>query len=65
MPNLVSLIPNLPQSPEIGQIYDFWVSDHNSRTSDDMGMKLGKVTKFSKGNKTTPKTFDDNVMSRH
>ena len=36
---------------------------HNSRTSDDIDMKLGPVTKFDKRNKTTQKKFDDNVMS--
>ena len=67
MPNLVSLIPNLPPSREIGQIYVFRVCNksliigncHNSRTSDDIDMKLGKATKCRKGNKTTPKKFDD------
>ena len=70
-------IPNLPQSPNIGQnsdggISDFWISGqsplikenfHNSRTSDDIDMKLGPVTKLDKGNKTTSKKFDDDVMS--
>ena len=36
---------------------------HNSRTSDDIDMKLGPVTKFDKRNKTMQKKFDDNVMS--
>ena len=36
---------------------------HNSRTSDDIDMKLGPVTKLDKRNKTTSKKFDDDVMS--
>ena len=51
-------IPNLPQSPDIEQNSDEGISDfrifgqslikencHNSRTSDDIDMKLGPVTK--------------------
>ena len=54
-------IPNSPQSPDIGQnsdggISDFWISGqslikencHNSRTSDDIDMKLRPVTKLDK-----------------
>ena len=46
--------PNSPQSSDIGQNYfwfpDFWSSlikenCHNSRTSDEIDMKLGPVTK--------------------
>ena len=37
----------------------------NSRTSDDVDMKLGLVTKFEKRNKTKPKKFDGNVMSEN
>ena len=36
---------------------------HNSRTSDDIDMKLRPVTKLDKRNKTTSKKFDDDVMS--
>ena len=36
---------------------------HNSRTSNDIDMKLGPVTKLDKGNKITSKKFDDDVMS--
>ena len=36
---------------------------HNFRTSDDIDMKLGPVSKFDKRNKTMQKKFDDNVMS--
>ena len=63
-------IPTLPQSPNIGQnsdrgISNFWISGqslikvncHNSRTSDDIDMKLGPVTKLHKRNKTTSKKF--------
>ena len=35
---------------------------HNSRTSDDIGMKFGTVTKPEKKNKTTSKKFEDDVM---
>ena len=61
-------MPNLLQSPDIGKnsdegISDFRISDqsllkencHNSRTSDDIGMKLRPVTKLDKRNKTTSK----------
>ena len=54
-------IPNLPQSPDIGQnsdgcISDFQISDqpfiekncHNSRASNDIDVKLGPVTKLEK-----------------
>ena len=63
-------ILNLPQSPGIGQNSDGDISDirisgqsllrenyHNSRTSDDIDMKLGPVTKLDKRNKTTSKNF--------
>ena len=36
---------------------------HNFRTSDDIDMKLGPVTKLDKGNKTTSKKIDVDVMS--
>ena len=36
--------------------------DH-SRTSDDMGMKLGPVTKLDKRNEKLSKKFDDNAIS--
>ena len=44
-----------------GFIFDFWISGQffikenclNSRTSDDIDMKLGPVTKFDKRNKPT------------
>ena len=55
-----------PQSSDIAQnpdgvISDFWISGqslikencHNSRTSDDIDMTLGPVTKLYKRNKTT------------
>ena len=69
-------IHNLSQSPDIGQKIDRGISDfqisgqslikencHNSRTSDDINMKLGPVTKIDNRNKTTSKDFDDEVMS--
>ena len=61
---------NLPQSPDIGQNLDGGISDfrisgqslikencHNSRTSDDINMKLGPVTKLVKKNNTTSKNL--------
>ena len=38
---------------------------HNSSTSDDIGMKLGPVTKLDKGNKATSKIFNDDVISEN
>ena len=35
---------------------------HNSRTSNDIDMRLGPVTKLYKRNKKTPKYFDDDIM---
>ena len=68
-------IPNLPQSPDIGQNSDRGCSDfrisgqslinenyRNSRTSHDIDIKLGPVTKLVKRNTTTPKKFDYDVM---
>ena len=58
----------MSQSPDIGlnsdgSISDFWISGqslikencHNSRTSNDIDMKLGPVTKLDKRNKITSK----------
>ena len=66
------------QSPDIGQNSDGDISDfrisgqslikencYNSRTSDDIDMKLGPVTKLDKRNKTTSKKFDVDVMSEN
>ena len=36
---------------------------HNSRTSDDIYMKLGPITKLAKKNAATSKKFDDDVLS--
>ena len=36
---------------------------YSSRTSDDIDMKLGPVTKLDKKNKTLSKKFDNDVMS--
>ena len=68
-------ISNLPQSSDIGQnsdrdISNFQISGqsfikencHNSKTSDDIDMKLGPVTKLDKRNKATSKKLNDNVM---
>ena len=59
-------IPNSPQSPDIEQNSDGFISDlrlsgqslikencHNSRTSDDIDIKLGPKTKIDKRKKTT------------
>ena len=71
MPNLVYLTrPSLQtlDKTQTGVFYtDFRISGqslikencHNSRPSDDIGMKLGPVTKLDKGKKTTSKNFDD------
>ena len=56
-----------------GGISDFQISGqsllkencHNSRTSDDVDMKLGSVTKIDKKNRTTSKNFDVDVMSEN
>ena len=74
-------IRNLPQSPDIWQNSDGGISDfritgrslmkencYNSRTSDDIDLKLGPVTKLDKINKTTCKKFTmiscrENLMS--
>ena len=67
---------NSPQSPDIGQNLDGGISDfrisgqsfikgnfHNSRTSDDIDMKLGPVAKLDKKNKTTSKNFGNDVIT--
>ena len=69
-------IPNLSQSPDIGQnsdegIYDFRISCQslinenccNYRTSNDIDMKLRTVTKGDKRNEPMPKKIDDDVIS--
>ena len=69
-------IHNLLQFPDITQnsgwgISDFRISGqpllkencYNPRTSGDIDMKLGPVTKLDKKNKIISKIFDDNVMS--
>ena len=38
---------------------------HNFRTSDDIDMKLGLITKLDKRNKTRSNKFDDDVMSKN
>ena len=67
----------MPQSPDIGQnsnggISDFQISGqpfieencHNSRTSNDIDVKLGPVTKLEKKITTIPKKSDDGVTSK-
>ena len=66
----------MPQSPDIGENSDRGISNFrisgqslikvncdNSRTSDDIKMKLGAVTKLDKRNEITSKKFDDDVIS--
>ena len=61
-------ITNSSQSPDIGQNSDRGISDlrisgqslikencHNSRTSDDIDMKLGPITELDKRNEVTSK----------
>ena len=63
-------VSNLGQNSD-GDISDFRISGqsiinencHNSRTSDDIDMKLGPVAKLYKRNKTTSKKLDGDVMS--
>ena len=68
----------MPQSPDISQNSDGGISDsrisgqslikencHNSRTSDDIDMKLGPVTKLDKRNKATSKKFHVDVVSEN
>ena len=54
----------------MGGISDFRISGqfinencHNSRTNNDIDMKLGPVTKFDKRSTATLKKFDDDFMS--
>ena len=68
----------MAQSPDIGQNPDGGISDfrisgqslikencHNSRTSDDIYMKLGPVTKLDKINKKLSKKFGNDVISEN
>ena len=74
MPNLVSLTS--PSLRVLGKTQTRGVSDfrisgqslikvncHNSRTSDDIDMKLGPLPKLDKRNKKTSEKFDDDAMS--
>ena len=73
-PNLVSL--TWPSLPILGKtqsglfpISGFLVKPllnencHNSRTSTNIDMKVGQITKLDKRNTATPKKFGNNVMS--
>ena len=71
MPHLVSLTCSSLQildKTQMGVISGFLVkffinkNRHKSRTSDDIDMKLGPVTKLGK-RKETSKEFDSNVVS--
>ena len=66
----------MPQSPDIQQNSDVGISNfrisgqslikeswHNSRTRDDIDMKLGPVTKLDKRNKVTSKKCEDDKLS--
>ena len=53
-------MPNLPQSPDVGQ--NSGRSFSNFQISSEF-LKKKSVTKLDKGNKTTSKNFDDDVMS--
>ena len=48
-------IPNSPQFPDIVQNSDKDITEGNSRTSDDIDMKLGLVTNLDKKNKQRQK----------
>ena len=61
-------IPNSPESPDVGQssgrgISNFWISGQpllnkncdNSRTTNDIDMRIGLVSKLDRGNTTTSK----------
>ena len=74
MPNLESITyPSLQIlcKNSDGGISDFRISGqslikencHNSRTSNDIDIVLGPVTKLDKRNKTTSKKYDDDVKS--
>ena len=64
--------PDIRQNSD-GCISDFWISGqsfikencHNSRTTDDIDMKLRPVTKRYKRNKTTLKKIYDDVMAEN
>ena len=55
---------NTPHSQDIGQNSDGGIPD-NSRTSDNIDMKLGQVTKRDKRNKSPSKKFADNIMTEN
>ena len=65
----------MSQSPDIGEnagegVFDFQISGQsltkqncpNSRTSDDIDMKLGPVTILDKKNKAMSKKFDNGII---
>ena len=71
-------IPNSPQSPDIGQnsdggIFKFWISGqslknktcHNSRTMNDINIKLWIVTKLDKKTMATARKPEGDVMSEN
>ena len=71
-------VHNSLQSPDIGKNSDGDISDlrisgqflikvnrHNFRTSDDIDIKLGPITKPDKRNKTTSKILYGDFMSKN
>ena len=73
MPNLVSITRPSLQILGKTQTGVFPISGeylikencYNSRTSDDIDMKLGPVTKLGTRDKTTSKKFDVDIMSEN
>ena len=70
-------IPNMPQSPDIGQdsgkgVSYFRISGqslirencHNSKISNDIDMKPGPVTRTARKNTATSKEFGDDVIAK-
>ena len=71
-------MPNLPQSPDIGENLDRGISNsrisgqflmkencYNSRISDEIDMKLRPVTKLDKRTTATSKKFDGDFISEN
>ena len=60
---LETIVPNLDSNFRIFGQSIIKENFHNSRTSDDIDMKLRPVTKLHRRNKKTSITFDDDVIS--
>ena len=76
MPNLVSLFHPSPQILDKVQVGEFPISRilvkflinknyHNCKTSNDIDMKLGPVTKLDKRNMTTPNNLTMNLCRQN